>query len=124
MAKIVIAEDEKDIRNLVLFTLQLAGHEVTTAKNGEEAIQKIREVHPDLILLDVRMPKMTGYEACEEIKKDESIKNIPLIFLSAKGQDQEIETGLKLGATKYILKPFSPDKLTNEVKKILEQTTQ
>lgn len=124
MAKIVIAEDEKDIRNLVIFTLNnLAGHEVFAAKNGEEAVQKVRDELPDLILLDVRMPKMTGYEACEIIKKDESIKNIPLVFLSAKGQDQEIQTGLGLGAIKYILKPFSPDQLTAEVKQILEQVS-
>lgn len=124
MAKIVIAEDEKDIRNLVIFTLKnLAGHEVFAAKNGEEAVQKVRDELPDLILLDVRMPKMTGYEACEIIKKDESIKNIPLVFLSAKGQDQEIQTGLGLGAIKYILKPFSPDQLTAEVKQILEQVS-
>ncbi|OQY31081.1 MAG: two-component system response regulator [Chloroflexota bacterium] len=124
MARIVIAEDEKDIRNLVVFTLKnLAGHEVFAAKNGEEAVEKVREERPDLILLDVRMPKMTGYEACEKIKNDESLKDIPVVFLSAKGQDNEIQTGLGLGAIKYILKPFSPDKLTAEVKQILEQTS-
>jgi len=83
----------------------------------------VREERPDLILLDVRMPKMTGYEACEKIKNDESLKDIPVVFLSAKGQDNEIQTGLGLGAIKYILKPFSPDKLTAEVKQILEQTS-
>ena len=123
MAKIVIAEDERDIRNLIIFTLKLAGHEVIAAKNGEEAVQKIRDELPDLILLDVRMPKMTGYEACEKIKSDKSIKNIPIVFLSAKGQDKEIRTGLELGAIKYILKPFSPDELTTEVKQILEQAS-
>lgn len=121
MAKIVIAEDEADIRNLILFTLQLDGHEVFATKNGEEAVKKVREEQPDIILMDVRMPKMTGYEACEVLKSDNALKDIPVIFLSAKGQDKEIETGLNLGAVKYILKPFSPDKLTSQVKQILAQ---
>ncbi len=123
MAKIIIAEDEKDIRNLIVFTLQLDGHEVIATTNGEEALQKVISEKPDMILMDVRMPKMTGYEACEKIKTYQELKNIPLVFLSAKGQDKEIQTGLELGAVKYILKPFSPDELTTEVKQILDQTT-
>lgn len=119
MAKILIAEDERDIRDLITFTLRFAGHEVITTTNGEEAYQKALEATPDLILLDVRMPRMTGYEACKRIKSEESTREIPIVFLSAKGQEAEVRTGLEAGAEKYILKPFSPDQLTQEVSKIL-----
>src|SRR5512133_833328 len=94
MAKILIAEDEPDIRDLVSFTLRFAGHEVVAVGNGEEALKAAPQVMPDLILMDVRMPRMTGYEACEKMKQDPQIADIPVVFLSAKGQDAEIRTGL------------------------------
>ncbi|HLB45783.1 MAG: response regulator [Chloroflexota bacterium] len=119
MAKILIAEDERDIRELITFTLRYAGHEVHQATNGEEALGLARETIPDLILMDVRMPKMTGYEACRRMKADDKLKNIPVVFLSAKGQETEIQTGLEVGATDYILKPFAPDQLIKRVNEIL-----
>ena len=85
MAKILIAEDERDIRDLITFTLGFAGYEVVAAANGEEALALARQEIPDLILMDVRMPRMTGYEACVAIKADAKLKDIPVIFLSAKG---------------------------------------
>jgi two-component system, OmpR family, alkaline phosphatase synthesis response regulator PhoP len=121
MAKILIAEDERDIRDLITFTLTFGGYQVVAAANGEEALEKARVENPDLILMDVRMPKMTGYEACQEMKKDDRIKHIPVVFLSAKGQDSEVATGLDVGAVEYILKPFSPDQLTARVKELLEK---
>lgn len=122
MAKILIAEDEKDIRELVAFTLRFAGFEVVTATNGAEAIEVATETKPDLILMDVRMPKMTGYQACEKLKEQEATRDIPVVFLSAKGQESEIEQGLQSGAERYILKPFAPDDLTRQVNAILGQT--
>lgn len=119
MAKILIAEDERDIRELITFTLRYAGHEVHQATNGEEALNLAKEVVPELILMDVRMPKMTGYEACRHMKADDKLKNIPVVFLSAKGQETEIQTGLEVGATDYILKPFAPDQLIKRVSEIL-----
>jgi DNA-binding response OmpR family regulator len=119
MAKILIAEDERDIRDLITFTLTFGGYQVVAAANGEEALEKARVEIPDLILMDVRMPKMTGYEACQEMKKDDRIKHIPVVFLSAKGQDSEVATGLDVGAVEYILKPFAPDELTARVKELL-----
>ena len=119
MTKILIAEDEPDIRDLVAFTLRFAGYEVVAGTNGEEAVQLAKKENPDLILLDVRMPRMTGYEACEHLKAEESTKNIPVIFLSAKGQESEVKTGLEAGAEEYILKPFSPDQLTEKITAIL-----
>jgi DNA-binding response OmpR family regulator len=119
MAKILIAEDERDIRDLVAFTLRFAGYEVVAAANGEEAVQLAPKENPDLILLDVRMPRMTGYDACRIIKADSKLKDIPVVFLSAKGQESEIQTGLEVGAEEYLLKPFAPDQLTERVKAIL-----
>ncbi len=119
MAKILIAEDERDIRDLVAFTLRFAGHEVFAASNGEEAVELAPRVNPDLILMDVRMPRMTGYEACRILKADPDMKDIPVVFLSAKGQENEIQQGLASGAEDYLLKPFAPDQLTSRVKNIL-----
>ena len=119
MAKILIAEDERDIRDLVAFTLRFAGYEVFSAANGEEAVALAPQVNPDLILMDVRMPRMTGYEACRIMKLDPVLKDIPIVFLSAKGQEAEIQQGLEAGAEEYLLKPFAPDQLTSRVKIIL-----
>ena len=124
MAKILIAEDERDIRDLITFTLKFAGHEVIPTANGEEAYLKAQEVTPDLIMMDVRMPRMTGYEACRKMKEIEELKPIPVIFLSAKGQEAEVSAGLEAGAVEYILKPFAPDQLTARVKAILEKYSQ
>jgi len=121
MARILIAEDEPDIRELVAFTLRFAGHEVTTTANGEEALQQASNLMPDIIIMDVRMPKMTGYDACRAMKADDSLKDIPVVFLSAKGQDSEIQTGLDAGAEEYLLKPFAPDQLAERVKTILSK---
>lgn len=121
MARILIAEDEPDIRELVAFTLRFAGHEVTAASNGEEAVQQAGRIIPDIILMDVRMPRMTGYDACRAMKADPVLKDIPVVFLSAKGQDSEIQTGLDAGAEEYLLKPFAPDQLVERVKAILSK---
>ena len=122
MAKIVIAEDERDIRDLITCTLQFAGHEVIPAANGAEAVEAVRREHPDIVLMDVRMPRLTGYEACRQLKADEATKDIPVVFLSAKGQESEVKEGLAAGAIDYILKPFSPDQLTARVAELLQQT--
>ncbi len=122
MAKILIAEDERDIRELIEFTLTAyAGHQVFKAANGAEAVELAPKVMPDLIMMDVRMPRMTGYEACKELKKIDAVKDIPVVFLSAKGQESEIDTGLDAGAYDYILKPFAPDQLAMRVGEILNK---
>jgi two-component system alkaline phosphatase synthesis response regulator PhoP len=121
MPKILVAEDERDIRELIGFTLRYAGFEVELAINGVEAIAKAAAAQPDLIMLDVRMPKMTGYEACRQLKEDPTTAEIPVVFLSAKGQEVEIEQGLASGALEYIVKPFAPDELASQVKDILRR---
>jgi len=122
MTKILIAEDERDIRELVAFSLRgLSGFEVVQAVNGVDAVERATAELPDLILMDVRMPRMTGYEACKKLKLNDATKDIPVIFLSAKGQESEIEKGLSVGAEEYILKPFAPDELVNHVRGVLKR---
>ena len=120
-AKILIAEDEKDIRELVGFTLTFGGYRVVEASNGAEAVEKAIGELPDLILLDVRMPKMTGYEACRTLKATKETRHIPVVFLSAKGQEAEVQEGISLGAIAYILKPFAPNDLLEQVAKFLKR---
>lgn len=121
MPRILVAEDERDIRELIGFTLRYAGFEVELATNGEEAVEKAPQMQPDLIMLDVRMPRMTGYEACRILKEDPATAEIPIVFLSAKGQEVEIEQGLASGALEYIVKPFAPDDLASQVRDILKR---
>lgn len=121
MAHILVAEDERDIRELIAFTLTFAGHQITQASNGAQAVELAPQARPDLIMMDVRMPKMTGYEACRAMKDMEETRHIPVVFLSAKGQDEEIEDGLEAGAVDYILKPFAPDELTRRIDEILKK---
>jgi DNA-binding response OmpR family regulator len=123
MAKILIAEDERDIRELVSFSLQFGGFTVVQATNGAEAVEQAQKELPDLILMDVRMPKMTGYEACRQMKTIDALREIPVVFLSAKGQESEIQTGLEVGAEEYILKPFAPDELVKQVQAVLDRVT-
>ncbi len=120
MAKILIAEDERDIRDLIAFTLRFNGYEVVAARDGEQALILVAAEQPDLVLLDVRMPRMTGYEVCRRIKADKSVRHIPVVFLSAKGQESEVQAGMEAGAVDYILKPFSPSELIARVAALIE----
>jgi DNA-binding response OmpR family regulator len=119
--KILVAEDEPDIRGLIKFSLEFVGLEVVEATDGLDAVEKALQEIPDLILLDVRMPKLNGYEACEKLKEYDSTRNIPVAFLSARGQEEEIRHGLELGAAEYILKPFAPDQLQQRVLSMLDR---
>jgi CheY-like chemotaxis protein len=121
MAKIMIAEDERDIRELINMTLMILGHQLELCANGEELVNKAPKFMPDLILTDVRMPKMTGYEACRALKQNEAVKHIPVVMLTAKGQDEEAQMGAEAGAYAYILKPFSLEDLQRRVTEILSE---
>ena len=85
----------------------------------KKATQLTKQEKPDLVMMDVRMPKLTGYEACKRIKADPELAHIPVIFLSAKGQESEISSGLEAGAEEYLLKPFAPDQLTEQIRSVL-----
>ena len=119
MAKILVAEDERDIRELIEFALQYNGHEVLTAVDGLSAWDLTVAEEPDLVLLDVRMPRMDGYEVCRRIKRSEKLRHIPVAFLSAKGQEAEVQAGLDAGAEEYILKPFSLEQLDQAIARLL-----
>lgn len=120
MYKILIAEDERDILELVSFTLKFGGYQVIPTSNGFQAWEMTRKELPQLALLDVRMPGISGYEVCKKIKRDLSTRHIPVVFLSAKGQESEIRTGFDSGASDYILKPFAPDNLLDRINEILK----
>jgi len=119
MFKILIAEDERDILELIKFTLQYGGYEVIPVSNGSDALEMTKRELPNLALLDVRMPGMSGYEVCKQIKSNRDTKHIPVVFLSAKGQESEIKNGYDSGAVDYILKPFAPDQLLNRLLEVL-----
>jgi DNA-binding response OmpR family regulator len=118
MTKILIAEDDIDIRELIAISLKFAGYEVIPAADGQQAIDLTVEEHPDLIMLDIRMPRLDGFQVLEQIKARPEFAKTPVVILSAKGQESEIQAGLELGATQYILKPFAPDELIAKIKQI------
>ncbi len=116
---ILVADDEVNVIKALTFVLTREGYEVSSAKNGEEAVARIRELRPSLVFLDIMMPKKSGYEVCQEIKGDPELGNTYVIILSAKGQQVDREKGLRLGADEFITKPFSPLSLVKRVKEIL-----
>lgn len=121
MKHILLVEDDAAIAKLVSFKLERSGFKVTLAKNGREALDWLRENRPDLVLLDVMMPEMDGVETLECIKNDETLRDIPVIMLSSKGQKAEIERCLFLGAADYIVKPFSPTDLVNRIRAVMDR---
>jgi len=120
--KIVLVEDESQIARLIEFKLRKEGYQVTWKENGEEALVAIKEEKPDLVLLDVMMPVMDGYEVLRQIKEDENLKSIPVIMLTARAQERDVVKGIDLGAQDYITKPFHPAELLVQVKRILAKS--
>lgn len=118
--KILVVDDEVHIVNILKFNLKKSGYDVITAVNGEEALGIIEAEMPDLILCDVMMPKLTGFEVCQKIKSDDKYKTIPFILLTAKGQEVDKDIGLKFGADLYLTKPFSPKNIVDKVTEMLE----
>ncbi len=118
--KILLAEDEPHIARLVVFKLEREGYEVIWAKDGGEALESIKKNRPDLVLLDVMMPVMDGFDVLKKIKEDERLWKIPVIMLTAKGQIKDVEKGFDLGSDDYIVKPFRPDELVARIKSKLK----
>jgi len=117
--KVLVVDDEVYILHILDFSLGAEGYEVITAADGEQALEKAISEKPDLIILDIMMPKMDGYETCEKIKKLPETKHIPVLLLTAKGRDIDRQRGFDSGADDYITKPFSPNKLISRVQEIL-----
>jgi DNA-binding response OmpR family regulator len=116
---ILVAEDQEHIRSLIEYKLRNSGYTVIAVKDGVAALQTAAEIKPDLILLDVMMPLMTGFEVLAKLKQQESLRSIPVLLVTAQSQEDEVLKGLELGADDYITKPFSPNELAARVKTVL-----
>ena len=123
MARVLIVDDDQVIQQLLEVNLELEGYEIAKASDGEQALEKVRAFDPDLVLLDVMMPKVDGREVCRRIKADPTTAHVPVIFLSARAQDMDVSSGLELGASAYITKPFDPVELLDTVAKVLKGET-
>lgn len=119
--KILIVDDEVDLVETVRFPLEIEGYHVLVAYNGEDALNQARKENPDMILLDLMLPKMDGYKVCRLLKYDERYKHIPILMLTAKTQAKDIVIGMKTGADEYITKPFDINYLMKKVKEYLNE---
>lgn len=120
--KILVADDEPPILRLMEFILAREGHQMLVAVNGEEALAQVAEHKPDLILLDIMMPRVDGYEVVRRLRADPDLSSIPIIMLSAKAQDADVQKGVDVGVNEYVTKPFSPPHLVEVVNKYLKPT--
>ncbi len=118
--KILLVDDETDFVDVVRTRLEANKYQVTPAYDGEEALAKVREERPDLIILDIVLPKINGFDVCRKLKIDNKYKDIPIILLTAKFQKSDIEFGKAMGAEAYIVKPFEPEMLIKKIKELLK----
>ena len=117
--KILVVDDEVYILHILDFSLGAEGFEVITANNGELAVEKAKQEKPNLIVLDIMMPVLDGYETCRRLKRDSDTKEIPVILLTAKGRDVDKRLRFEVGAIDYIVKPFSPSRLIERIEEII-----
>ena len=122
--EILIVDDEPSIVVPIQFLMEQQGYSVLVAENGEDALDMIYKYKPDLILLDIMLPRIDGYEVCEIVRLNPEYRNIKIIFLTAKGREVEIAQGLALGANAYIVKPFSNTELVAKVQELLNNTNE
>ncbi|NMM36848.1 MAG: response regulator [Glaciimonas sp.] len=118
--KILIADDEPNIVISIEFLMQQSGYEVATARDGADAMQKIASFQPDLVLLDIMLPKLNGFEVCQRVRENNQWDRIKIVMLSAKGREIEVSKGIALGADAYITKPFSTKDLIVQVQRLLQ----
>jgi len=119
MSNIVVVDDDADILGLLEYKLTAAGHQVTAEADGEAGLAAIHEVKPDLVVLDWMMPRMTGIEVCLELRKDPDLANVPVLFLTAKAQESDVQRGFAAGGNDYVVKPFSPRELATRIDALL-----
>ena len=115
MAKILVAEDEKQIADMIAFKLTNSGHQVIRAQDGEQAMKLAQHDIPDLIMLDVMMPGLSGFEVLRRLKADSTLRSVPVIMVTAKGHERDVLSGLRGGAVDYVVKPFSLKELAARV---------
>ncbi len=121
--KILIADDEPNILISLEFLMKREGYEVHVARDGQEALELLRRERPRLLLLDVMMPKKTGFEVCQEVRLDDALKHTLILMLTAKGRETDVVKGLALGANAYMTKPFSTRELADKVKALLAEVS-
>ncbi|MEV5436201.1 response regulator [Streptomyces sp. NPDC052682] len=121
MARVLIADDDADIRDLVAFKLVQSGHEVTAVEDGMAALRAVRERPFDLVLLDIRMPGMSGLDICRAVRAAPDTASLPVILITARSQEGDVELGFAAGADDYIVKPFSPRELSSRVTAMLSR---
>ena len=119
--KILLTDDEPNILKVVAVRLKTQNYDVITAGDGETALNLVKEHRPDLILLDITLPKLNGYEVCEILKKDAAYKDIPVVLFSARAQQADKDAGMEHGADAYISKPFEPQQLLETIKTLLKE---
>jgi two-component system, OmpR family, alkaline phosphatase synthesis response regulator PhoP len=123
-ATILIVDDEADIRELVRYNLQKEGYGVTAVENGEQALTEVRAQAPDVVVLDLMLPDLDGLEVCRIMKADPALSAIPILMLTAKGEESDVIVGLEMGADDYVIKPFSPRVLAARIKAVLRRRKQ
>lgn len=124
MARILAVDDEPNIVRLIQVNLERMGYQVETANNGVQALEKIRASRPDLVVSDVMMPEMDGFELLSTIRRDATLEDLPVIMLTAKAQDRNVMEGYQRGADMYLTKPFNPMELISFVKRILQSSNE
>lgn len=119
--RIVIADDEPNILISLEYLLKREGFEVTLARDGQEALDAVRSVRPDLALLDVMMPRLSGLDVCQQLRADDSLAGLRIVMLTAKGRDTDVAKGMALGADAYLTKPFATRALVQRLRELLER---
>jgi phosphate regulon transcriptional regulator PhoB len=122
MKRVLLVEDDKDIVELVRYNLEKEGYYFSSAADGATGLAQIRKTPPDLLVLDLMLPKISGLEICKEIRKDVSLNRLPILILTAKGEEADRVVGLELGADDYVTKPFSPRELVARIKALLRRS--
>lgn len=122
--KILVIEDDPDVRDILQVRLGSAGYEVITAPAGLDGLKTVYRESPDLIILDLMLPQLDGFQLCRILKFDERYRDIPIMMLTAKTEHKSIQLGLKAGANKYLTKPFEPEQVVSEAHKLLDKTTE
>lgn len=118
MARVLAVDDDPTILRLLQVNLEMEGHEVLTAENGQSALETIRSERPQVVLLDVMMPEMDGFQVCEQVRADAEIADTPVVFVSARAQQADLDRGYASGADAYITKPFDPLELIETIERL------
>ena len=119
--KILLVDDEEELVDMVRMRLEAAGYDVLSAADGQAGLDAARRERPDLIVLDVMLPKMDGYEVCAELKKDGRCSSIPVLFFTAKAQEEDMKLGREAGGDGYLTKPFDPQAFISKIRKMLKE---